>query len=77
MPGESERAPGLLGCVMSGAACRFRCISVPITEVEGLTVKKLLVLALLGLGGFAVWRKVQADRAEIDLWTEATTGELN
>ena len=45
--------------------------------LEGLTVKKLLVLALLGLGGFAVWRKVQADRAEIDLWTEATTGELN
>jgi hypothetical protein len=45
--------------------------------VEGLTVKKLLVLALLGLGTFAVWRKVQADRAEIDLWTEATTGELN
>jgi hypothetical protein len=58
-------------------ACRFRCVNVPITEVEGLTVKKLLVLALLGLGVFAVWRKVQADRAEIDLWTEATTGELN
>jgi hypothetical protein len=46
-------------------------------QLEGLTVKKLLVLALLGLGVFAVWRKVQADRAEIDLWTEATTGELN
>jgi hypothetical protein len=40
-------------------------------------VKKLLVLALLSVGVFAVWRKVQADRAEIDLWTEATTGELN
>jgi hypothetical protein len=38
-------------------------------------VKKLLVLVLLGVGAFAVWRKVQADRAEIDLWTEATTGE--
>jgi hypothetical protein len=36
-------------------------------------VKKLLVIALLGLSAFAVWRKVQADRAEIDLWTEATT----
>lgn len=35
-------------------------------------MKKLLVLVLLGLGGFAVWRKVQADRAELDLWTEAT-----
>jgi hypothetical protein len=40
-------------------------------------VKKLLVLVLLGVGIFAVWRKVQADRAEIDLWTEATTGEVN
>jgi hypothetical protein len=37
------------------------------------TVKKLLLLAVVGLGIFAVWRKVQADRAELDLWTEATT----
>jgi hypothetical protein len=35
-------------------------------------VKKLLALALLGLGAFALWRKVQSDRAELDLWTEAT-----
>ena len=39
------------------------------------TVKKLLLLALVGLGVFAVWRKVQADRAELDLWTEATTDD--
>jgi hypothetical protein len=39
------------------------------------TVKKLLVLALLGLSAFAVWRKDQADRAELNLWTEATTGD--
>jgi hypothetical protein len=39
-------------------------------------VKKLLVLAaLLGLSAFAVWRKVQAGRAELNLWTEATTGD--
>ncbi|MGH3276465.1 MAG: DLW-39 family protein [Streptosporangiaceae bacterium] len=38
-------------------------------------MKKLLVIALLGLSAFAVWRKVQADRAELDLWTEATTEE--
>ena len=38
-------------------------------------MKKLIILALLGLGGFAVWRKVQADRAELDLWTEATTAD--
>jgi hypothetical protein len=39
------------------------------------TVKKLLLLALVGLGVFAAWRKVQADRAELDLWTEATTSD--
>jgi hypothetical protein len=39
------------------------------------TVKKLLVIALLALSAFAVWRKVQADRAELDLWTEATTAD--
>jgi hypothetical protein len=40
-------------------------------------VKKLLVLALLGLGAFAIWRKIQADRAELDLWTEATAIDQN
>ncbi|HEY1622548.1 MAG TPA: DLW-39 family protein [Streptosporangiaceae bacterium] len=40
-------------------------------------MKKLLVLVLLGLGIFAVWRKVQADRAELDLWTEATAIDEN
>jgi hypothetical protein len=39
-------------------------------------VKKLLLLALIGVGVFAVWRKVQADRAELDLWTEATTDDI-
>jgi hypothetical protein len=39
------------------------------------TVKKLLLVVLLGLSAFAVWRKVQADRAELDLWTEATTAD--
>jgi hypothetical protein len=39
------------------------------------TVKKLLLLVLAGLGIFALWRKVQADRAELDLWTEATTSD--
>jgi hypothetical protein len=37
----------------------------------------MLILALIGLGAFAVWRKVQSDRAELDLWTEATTGDDN
>jgi len=38
-------------------------------------VKKLVLLALIGVGAMAVWRKVQADRAELDLWTEATTSD--
>jgi hypothetical protein len=39
-------------------------------------VKKiLLAVALLALGAFAVWRKVQSDRAELDLWTEATAAD--
>jgi hypothetical protein len=38
-------------------------------------VKKLIVLAVIGLGVFAVWRKVQSDRAELDLWNEATAAD--
>jgi hypothetical protein len=46
-------------------------------EPEGFThvVKKLLLVVVLGLSAFAVWRKVQADRAELNLWTEATTAD--
>jgi hypothetical protein len=35
-------------------------------------VKKLLILGVIALGGFAVWRKVQSQRADFDLWSEAT-----
>ena len=38
-------------------------------------VKKLLVVVVLALSAFAVWRKVQADRAELDLWNEATAAD--
>ena len=50
----------------------------PVPRGEGervRTVKKLLLLVVVALGVFAVWRKVQADRAELDLWTEATTSD--
>jgi len=36
---------------------------------------KILLVILAGLGAFAVWRKVQADRAELDLWNEATAAD--
>lgn len=38
-------------------------------------MKKLLVLALIAVGGFAIWRRLQQDRAELDLWTEATSSD--
>ncbi|HEV3169236.1 MAG TPA: DLW-39 family protein [Actinocrinis sp.] len=35
-------------------------------------MKKLLLVALVAAGGYLVYRQVQADKAEHDLWTEAT-----
>ena len=35
-------------------------------------VKKLLLLALVSVGAFAIWRKMEADKAEQDLWAQAT-----
>ena len=38
-------------------------------------MKKLIVLAAIGVGALVVWCKVQSDRAELDLWTEATAAD--
>lgn len=38
-------------------------------------MKKLLLIVMVALSAFALWRKVQADRAELNLWTEATTAD--
>lgn len=35
-------------------------------------MKKLLVAAVAAAACVAAWRKVEADRAEQDLWAEAT-----
>jgi hypothetical protein len=35
-------------------------------------VKKLLVVVMAAAGGFALWRKVEADKAEQALWAEVT-----
>ena len=54
----------------------YRTAGSAVAKAEGCTpVKKLLLLAVVAAGVFAVWRKVQADRAELDLWTEATTDD--
>jgi hypothetical protein len=36
------------------------------------SVKKLLVVLSLAGAGYAAWRKMEADKAEQDLWAEAT-----
>jgi hypothetical protein len=38
-------------------------------------VKKLLLLVLAAIGGFAAYRRWQAAQAEEDLWIEATSAE--
>ena len=43
-----------------------------VNERRGRAVKKLLLVALAAIGGLLVYRQIQADRAEQDLWTEAT-----
>ena len=35
-------------------------------------MKKLLFVLVMGVAGFAVWRKVEADKAEQALWAEVT-----
>ena len=35
-------------------------------------VKKLLLVLSLAGAGYAAWRKMEADKAEQDLWAEAT-----
>lgn len=35
-------------------------------------VKKLLLLVVAAIGGLLVYRQVQSDKSEQDLWTEAT-----
>jgi hypothetical protein len=35
-------------------------------------MKKLLLLVLAGAGAFAVWRKLESDKAEQELWAQAT-----
>jgi hypothetical protein len=62
----------LLGSV---AAARTRLREGPRTRKGCETVKKLLLLAIVAIGVAAVWRKILADRAELDLWTEATTAD--
>ena len=36
-------------------------------------MKKLIVLAIAAAAGFLIWKKLQDDQAEQDLWTEATS----
>jgi hypothetical protein len=62
------------GARHSCAVARLRD-ALTVESLKGSTVKKLIILALVALGGFAVWRRLQQDRAELDLWTEATSAD--
>ncbi|MFN8074395.1 MAG: DLW-39 family protein [Kineosporiaceae bacterium] len=35
-------------------------------------MKKLLVVVVAALAGFAIWRKVESGKAEEELWAEIT-----
>ncbi|GII96877.1 hypothetical protein Ssi02_71080 [Sinosporangium siamense] len=69
------RPDHLLGCWATIETGRRLTPAGETVKKWGHTVKKLLVLALVAIGGLLIWRKVQADRAELDLWTEATGNE--
>lgn len=43
-----------------------------VSQGRGRAVKKFLLIALAAVAGLFVYRQIQADRAEQDLWTEAT-----
>ena len=63
------------GSVTTGAASLGRlsrsCRETAGAEAKVSRMKKLLLLAA-ALAGAAAWRKMQADKAEQDLWAEAT-----
>ncbi|RZB18508.1 hypothetical protein StrepF001_15710 [Streptomyces sp. F001] len=81
---SERRRPRGVGCAAGelGPGAGHRSISggvysrapeVPyVKERRGRAVKKLLLVALAAIGGLLVYRQIQADRAEQDLWTEAT-----
>ena len=60
---------------MRPARQRDRTVDTKVGDVRKPTVKKLIILAVVALGAVAIWRKIMADRAELDLWTEATTSD--
>lgn len=76
LPGTSPGGAALLSCpTPAGGGIPFSWLASMLPSGGFLAVKKLIVLAVLGLGAFAAWRKVQSDRAELDLWTEATAAD--
>lgn len=66
----------MLGCIRSAGNRDLVHNGLPEARTRRIsTVKKLLLLVMVAISAFALWRKVQADRAELNLWTEATTAD--
>lgn len=75
--GDPTYRPGRYSALLPTGPRRVRTRLISVIEEGVHTVKKILVLVLVALGAFAVYRKIQADRAELDLWTEATAASEN
>ena len=58
--------------VRSGVAAQLDARHPTIGRGQGVTVKKMLTVVVAAVAGFAVWRKLEADKAEQALWAEVT-----
>jgi hypothetical protein len=62
--------------MLAGAVRRNRASGAPEESRQGFegrpVVKKIVTMLAVGAAGFAVWRKLEADKAEQALWAEVT-----
>jgi hypothetical protein len=61
------------GCILVAHGTVASGQTVSELQVRGpVAMKKLLLVAVVAAGGLLVYRQMQADKAEQNLWTEAT-----
>lgn len=75
--GERLDPESLSPAAQAGTACEDLVAGRPVRDDEGIGddvgMKKLLLLIALAGIGYVVYRKVMANKAEQDLWSEATS----